>query len=46
MLRQIFRRGKHIGFVKREPWIKATKVKHTKGVERPPYFDEAEWKNV
>lgn len=46
MLRQIFRWGKRIGFVKREPWIKATKVKHTKGVERRPSFDEAEWKKV
>lgn len=46
MLRQIFRWGKRIGFVKREPWIKATKVKHTKGVERRPSFDEAEWKKI
>ncbi|OYV29600.1 MAG: hypothetical protein B7Z81_15035, partial [Acidocella sp. 20-61-6] len=35
-----------IGFVKREPLIKATKVKHTKGVERRPSFDEAEWKQI
>ena len=46
MLRQIFRWGKRIGAVKREPWIKATKVKHTKGVERRPTFTEAEWKTV
>lgn len=46
MLRQIFRWGRRIGFVKREPWIKATKVKHTRGVERRPSFDEAEWKKV
>jgi integrase len=46
MLRQIFRWGKRIGFVKREPWIKATKVKHTRGVERRPTFDDAEWKAV
>jgi integrase len=46
MLRQIFRWGKRIGFVKREPWVKATKVKHTKGVERRPTFDEAEWKAI
>ena len=46
MLRQVFRWGKRVGFVKREPWIKATKVKHTKGVERRPSFTEAEWKKV
>jgi len=46
MLRQIFRWGKRIGAVKREPWIKPTKVKHTKGVERRPTFTEAEWKTV
>jgi integrase len=46
MLRQIFRWGKRVGNVKREPWIKATKVKHTKGVERRPSFEEAEWKRV
>lgn len=46
MLRQIFRWGKRVGFVKREPWIKATKVKHTKGVERRPTFTEDEWKKV
>jgi len=46
MLRQIFRWGKRVGFVKREPWIKAIKVKHTKGVERRPSFTEAEWKQV
>jgi len=46
MLRQIFRWGKRIGAVKREPWIKATKVKHTKGVARRPSFTEAEWKTV
>lgn len=46
MLRQIFRWGKRIGAVKREPWVKATKVKHTKGVERRPTFTEAEWKTV
>lgn len=46
MLKQLFRWGKRIGAVKREPWIKATKVKHTKGVERRPTFTEAEWKTV
>ena len=46
MLRQIFRWGKRVGFVKREPWIKATKVKRTKGVERRPTFTEEEWKRV
>jgi integrase len=46
MLRQIFRWGKRIGAVKREPWIKATKIKHTKGVSRRPTFDEAEWRKV
>ncbi len=46
MLRQIFRWGKRVGFVKREPWVKATKVKHTKGVERRPTFTDAEWKKV
>lgn len=46
MLRQIFRWGKRVGFVKREPWIKATKVKHSKGVERRPAFTEAEWKSI
>lgn len=46
MLRQYFRWGKRIGFVKREPWVKALKVKHTRGVERRPTFDEAEWKKV
>ncbi len=46
MLRQIFRWGKRVGYVKREPWIKPTKVKHTKGVERRPSFTEAEWKQV
>ncbi|MEI9933248.1 MAG: tyrosine-type recombinase/integrase [Rhizomicrobium sp.] len=46
MLRQIFRWGKRVGFVKREPWIKAAKVKHTKGTERRPTFSEAEWKQV
>ena len=46
MLRQIFRWGKRVGSVKREPWIKATKVKHTKGVERRPTFTEAEWKKI
>ncbi len=46
MLRQIFRWGKRVGFVKREPWIKAVKVKHSKGVERRPSFTEAEWKRV
>jgi integrase len=46
MLRQIFRWGKRVGFVKREPWVKATKVKHTIGVERRPTFTEAEWKKV
>ncbi|HTT98827.1 MAG TPA: tyrosine-type recombinase/integrase [Rhizomicrobium sp.] len=46
MLRQIFRWGKRVGYVKREPWIKPTKVKHTKGVERRPTFTEGEWKQV
>jgi integrase len=46
MLRQIFRWGKRVGFVKREPWVKAVKVKHTKGVERRPTFTEAEWKKI
>lgn len=46
MLRQIFRWGKRVGFVKREPWIKPTKVKHTIGVERRPTFTEEEWKRV
>lgn len=46
MLRQMFRWGKRVGYVKREPWIKPTKVKHTKGVERRPTFTEAEWKQV
>jgi integrase len=46
MLRQIFRWGKRVGFVKREPWIKASKVKHTQGVERRPTFTDAEWKKV
>jgi integrase len=46
MLRQIFRWGKRVGAVKREPWIKAAKVKHTPGIERRPTFTEAEWKIV
>ena len=46
MLRQIFRWGKRVGCVKREPWIKAPKVSHTKGVIRRPTFSEAEWKRV
>ncbi|TAL00085.1 MAG: hypothetical protein EPO08_14740 [Rhodospirillaceae bacterium] len=46
MLRQIFRWGKRVGVVKREPWIKAPKVTHTKGVVRRPTFTEAEWKKV
>jgi integrase len=46
MLRQIFRWGKRVGFVRREPWVKATKVKHTKGVDRRPTFTDAEWKKV
>lgn len=46
MLRQIFRRGKRVGYVEREPWIKPTKVKHTKGVERRPTFTEADWKQI
>lgn len=35
---RLFRWGKRIGFVKCEPWINATKVKHTKGwsVGHPP----------
>ena len=33
MLRQMFRWGKRVGIVKREPWIKPPKVKHTKGVD-------------
>lgn len=46
MLRQMFRWGKRVGYVKREPWIKPTKVKHTKGTERRPTFTEAEWKLI
>ncbi len=46
MLRQIFRWGKRVGCVKREPWIKAPKVSHTKGVVRRPTFSETEWKQV
>lgn len=46
MLRQIFRWGKRLGFVKREPWIKAPKVNHTKGVVRRPTFTEEEWKTI
>jgi len=46
MLRQIFRWGKRVGCVKREPWIKAPKVSHTMGVVRRPTFSETEWKRV
>jgi integrase len=46
MLRQIFRWGKRMGFVKREPWIKSPKVKHEKGVTRRPTFSSEEWKKV
>jgi len=46
MLRQIFRWGKRVGYVKREPWVKATKVKHTVGVERRPSFTEDEWQKI
>jgi integrase len=46
MLRQIFRWGKRVGFVKREPWIKPPKVSHGKGVARRPSFEEGEWKAV
>ncbi len=46
MLRQIFRWGKRVGFVKREPWVKAPKVTHTKGVVRRPTFTEEEWKKI
>lgn len=46
MLRQIFRWGKRVGCVKREPWIKAAKVSHTKGVVRRPTFTETEWRRV
>ncbi len=46
MLRQIFRWGKRIGCVKREPWIKAPKVSHTMGIVRRPTFSETEWKKV
>ena len=46
MLRQIFRWGKRVGCVKREPWIKAPKVNHTMGVVRRPTFSETEWKRV
>lgn len=46
MLRQIFRWGKRVGLVKREPWIKATKVKHSRGVERRPTFTEDEWQAI
>ena len=46
MLRQIFRWGKRVGAVKREPWIKPPKVSHTKGVVRRPSFEDVEWKRV
>jgi integrase len=46
LLRQLFRWGKRIGAVKREPWIKPTKVKFTKGTDRRPSFTEDEWKTV
>lgn len=46
MLRQIFRWGKRVGCVKREPWMKAPKVGHTKGVVRRPTFTETEWKRI
>ncbi len=46
MLRQIFRWGKRVGCVEREPWIKAPKVNHTKGVVRRPTFTEDEWKRI
>lgn len=46
MLRQIFRWGKRVGCVKREPWIKPPKVSHTKGVVRRPTFSETEWKRI
>jgi integrase len=46
MLRQIFRWGKRVGFVKREPWVKAARVSHARGVVRRPTFTDAEWKRV
>lgn len=46
MLRQIFRWGKRVGCVTREPWIKAPKVKHTAGVVRRPTFTDDEWKRI
>ena len=46
MLRQIFRWGKRMGFVKREPWIKSIKVKHEKGVTRRPSFTLEEWRTI
>jgi integrase len=46
MLKQVFRWGKRVGSVKREPWVKATRVKHTVGVDRRPTFSETEWKKV
>jgi len=46
MLRQIFRWGKRVGCVKREPWIKPPKVNHNKGVVRRPTFSETEWKQI
>ncbi len=46
VLKQAFRWGRRVGSVRREPWIKPPKVKHTKGVERRPTFTEAEWKAV
>lgn len=46
MLRQIFRWGKRMGFVKRDPWVKAPKVKHQAGTVRRPTFTAEEWKRL
>lgn len=46
MLRQMFRWGKRMGFVKREPWIKSPKVKHEKGTNRRPTFSVEEWEKI
>lgn len=46
MLRQVFRWGKRMGFVKREPWIKAPRVQHQKGVIRRPTFTAEEWRKI
>jgi integrase len=46
MLRQIFRWGRTMGYVNREPWIKAPKVRHETGVVRRPAFTRDEWTRV